>query len=76
MANRTLDFPRRNLNSCPQEVKEAAYEGLVRPVLENDRSVWDPLCAVFRRNLERIQKRAARFVTGNYNRETQEMEER
>ena len=29
-ANRTLGFLRRNLYSCPQEVKEAAYKGLVR----------------------------------------------
>ena len=33
-ANRTLGFLRRNLFSCPQDVKEAAYKGLVRPVLE------------------------------------------
>ena len=33
-ANRTLGFLRRNLYSCPQEVKEAAYKGLVRPDLD------------------------------------------
>ena len=33
-ANRTLGFLRRNLYSCPQAVKEAAYKGLVRPVLD------------------------------------------
>ena len=33
-ANRTLRFLRRNLYSCPQEVKETAYKGLVRPVLD------------------------------------------
>ena len=33
-ANRTLVFLRRNLFSCLQDVKEAAYKGLVRPVLE------------------------------------------
>ena len=33
-ANRTLGFLRRNLYSCPQEVIEAAYKGLVRPVLD------------------------------------------
>ena len=27
-ANKTLGFLRRNLYSCPQEVKEAAYKGL------------------------------------------------
>ena len=33
-ANRTLGFPRRNLYACPQEVEEAAYKALVRPVLD------------------------------------------
>ena len=32
-ANRTLGFLRRNLYSCPKEVKEAAYKRLVCPVL-------------------------------------------
>ena len=41
-ANRTLGFLRINLYSCPQEVKEAAYKGLVRPVLDYGSSVWDP----------------------------------
>ena len=41
-ANRTLGFLRRNLYACPQEVKEAAYKELVRPVLEYSGSVWDP----------------------------------
>ena len=31
-ANRILEYLRRNLYSCPQEVKEAAYKGLVCPV--------------------------------------------
>ena len=33
-ANRTLGFLRRTLFSCPQNVKEAAYKGMVRPILE------------------------------------------
>ena len=43
-ANRTLGFLRRNLYSCPQEVrlKKAAYKGLVHPVLDYGSSVWDP----------------------------------
>ena len=54
-ANRTLGFLRRNLHSCPQEVKEAAYKGLVRPVLEYGSSVWDPTrCSIS----GRIKKRA------------------
>ena len=60
-ANRTLGFLGRNLYSRPQAVKEAAYKGLVRPVLDYGSSVWDPLrCS----SPESVQKRAARFVTG------------
>ena len=41
-ANRTLGFLRRNLHSCPQEVKEAVYiKRLVCPVLDYGSSVWD-----------------------------------
>ena len=72
-ANRTLGFLRRNLYSCPQEVKEAAYKGLVRPVLDYSSSVWDPPGVVLQEELESVQKRAARFVTGNYNYETGSM---
>ena len=32
-ANRTLGILRQNLFSCPQDVKEAAYKSLVRPIL-------------------------------------------
>ena len=35
-------FLRRTLFSCPQNVKEAAYKGMVRPILEYGSSVWDP----------------------------------
>ena len=41
-ANRTLGFLRRTLFSCPRNVKEAAYKGMVRPILEYGSSVWDP----------------------------------
>ena len=66
-ANRTLGFLRRNLYACPQEVKGAAYKGLVHPVLEYSGSVWDPSGVGLQNELEKVQTRAARFVTGNYN---------
>ena len=72
-ANRTLGFLRRNLYACPQEVKEAAYKGLVRPALEYSSSVWDPSGVGLQDELEKVQNRAARFVTGNYNYETESM---
>ena len=72
-ANRTLDFLRWNLYSCPQEVKETACKGLVRPVLEYSGSVWDPSGVGLQNELEKVQNRAAKFVTWNYNFETGSM---
>ena len=72
-ANWTLGFLRRNLYACPQEVKEAAYKGLVRPVLEYSSSVWDPSGVGLQNELEKVQNRAAIFVTGNSNYETGSM---
>ena len=54
-------FLRRNLLSCPQDVKEAACKGLVRPVLEYGSSVWGSP-----RGFGEGDNRAARFVTRNY----------
>ena len=51
-------FPRRNLHSCTQEVKDAANKGLVRPVLENGISVWDPPGVVLQEELESVPKSA------------------
>ena len=65
-ANRTLGFLRRNLYSCPPDVKEAAYKGLVWPVLEYGISIWNPHIHGLQEELEKVQNRAARFVTGNY----------
>ena len=42
----------------------------MRPVLGYGSSVWDPPVVVLLEELESLQKRAARFVTGNYNYET------
>ena len=72
-ANRTLRFLRRNLFSCPQDVKEAAYKSMVRPILEYGSTVWDPHCNGLNDELENVQKRAARFVTRNYSYETGSM---
>ena len=66
-ANRTLGFLRRNFYACPQEVKEAAYKGLARPVLEYIGSVWDPSGVGLQNVLETVQNRAEtyNFETGS-----------
>ena len=56
-----------------QNVKEAAYKGMVRPILEYGSSVWDPHPDKLKKELEKVQNRAARFVTRNYDYETGSM---
>ena len=65
-ANRTLGFQRRNLYQCPQDVKEAAYRGLVHPILKYGSCVLAPQGLVLQQEIEKVQSRAARFVTSNY----------
>ena len=47
-------------------MKEAAYKGMVRPILEYGSSVWDPYINKFQEELEKVQNRAATFVSRNY----------
>ena len=54
-------------------MKEAAYKGMVRPILEYGSSVWDPHTSMLQEELEKVQNRAARFVTRNYVYETGSM---
>ena len=54
-------------------MKEAAYKGMVRPILEYGSSVWDPYTNKLQKELEKVQNRAARFVTRNYVYETGSM---
>ena len=65
-ANSTLAFLRRNISSCPKPVKDTCYKTFVRPILEYGCCVWDPHQQNQIIELEKVQKRAARFVTGNY----------
>ena len=52
---------------------QAAYKGIVRPILEYGSSVWDPHTDKLQEELEKVQNRAARFVTRNYVYETGSM---
>ena len=62
-ANSLLSFLQRNLYNCPLNVKNTCYKAIVRPVLEYGCSVWDLHHQVHIQNLEKVQKRAARFAT-------------
>ena len=54
-------------------MKKAAYKGMVRPILEYGSSVWDPHTGKLHGEFEKVQTRAARFVTRNYVYETGSM---
>ena len=64
-----LSFLERNFHKCPPNVKENLFNALVRPLLEYGCCVWDPYRTNQIQKLELINKRAARFITGNYIRE-------
>ena len=65
-ANSTLGFLRRNLNISSTSVKELAYKSLVRPSLEYASSVWDPYLTEDINKLEKIQRKAARYVANRH----------
>ena len=65
-ASKTLNFLKRNLNKCSEQVKESAYLTMVRPQLEYASDVWDPHQTGDIVELEKIQRRAARWVVNDY----------
>ena len=65
-ANTTTAFLRRNLSMCPRSTKASCYKTLVRPQLEYASAVWDPSTQMNINKLEQVQRRAARFTTGDY----------
>ena len=65
-ANQILGFIKRHLSKCDKTMKLLAYKTLVRPILEYSSSVWDPEYVYQIDKLERIQRRAARFILTRY----------
>ena len=61
-ANRSLSFIRRNLKINSKKVKDRAYQTLVRPKLEYCCTVWDLYTSENIYSLEKVQRRAARYV--------------
>ena len=66
-ANRSLGFLRRNLSKCLEGTKKSlAYQALVRSHLEYASAVWGPHLKEDIKEIETVQRRAARFVKSNY----------
>jgi len=62
----TLDFLHRNLKCCPAHMKASCYKSLVVPIIEYGSTVWDPHLQKDINKVEKIQRRAARFVKNDY----------
>lgn len=65
-AYRKLCMLRNKLKNSNEEIKLTAYKTLIRPTLEYASVVWDPATKTDIDRLERIQRKAARFITSNY----------
>jgi hypothetical protein len=67
-ATRVLNLLRRNIYSCSADTKALAYTSLVRPHLEFALAAWDPYTESDSNKLDKVQRRAARFVNREYRR--------
>lgn len=67
-ALRKLFFLRRSLKSATPNVRSLAYNSIIRPALEYAVIIWDPFTATSINKLERIQRKAARFIFNKHGR--------
>ena len=67
-SSKVLGMVKRTLGPCKPEVKDTAYNMLVRPKLEYASPIWNPHKSSQISRLERIQHYAARFVANDHRR--------
>ena len=65
-ASNTLGFLHRNLKHCPPHIKSSCYKSLVVPVIKYGCTVWDPHTHKDIDKIDKVQRRAARFVKNDY----------
>ena len=69
-ASKTLGLLQRTLHAAPPQVRQTAYEVLVRPPLEFATCACEPHTKTGIQTMEYVERSAARFVTGDYRRTT------
>ena len=67
-STKVLNFIKQNLYNCPPNTKRIAYLTLFRPIMEYATSVWDPYYNTDIYKLEKVQRRAARWILSEYSR--------
>ena len=65
-ANKTLGFVKRNVVTKNKDIKTMAYNSLVHPQVEYASAVWSPYTKENINKIERVQRRAARWVSNDY----------
>ena len=67
-ANSTRALLARNIYRCCRKVKQMAYAAYIRPTVEYASPVWDPHTKRNTNKIEMVQRRCARYFTGNFDR--------
>ena len=65
-ANQVQGMLSRNSKKAPQQTKITAINTLVRPRVEYSAAIWDPYTQENIDKIERVQRRAARYVYNDY----------
>jgi hypothetical protein len=65
-SNSRLGFLRRNLYKCPSKLRRMAYISLVRSQMEYASAIWDPHMTKDKEALERVQRKASRWIKNDY----------
>ena len=59
-------FLQRNTTFCPMELKIHHYNMFVHPIMEYSDTAWSPHSALGISKLERVQRKAARYVFNHF----------
>ena len=73
--NSKLLFLRRNLNGCPEKLKQTAYFSLIHSFMEYGTTVWVPCQKYNSDKVERVQRSMARFLKSRYKRYSDMLDE-
>ena len=65
-SSKVLGMIKRSLGPCKPEVKQTAYNMLIRPKLEYSSPIWNPHTTSQIKSLEKVQHSAARFVKNEH----------
>ena len=67
-AKSTCAFLAINIPQCSRKVMQMAYTTYIRPTVEYASPVWDPHTKRNTNKVKMVQRRCARYVTGNFDR--------